>query len=80
MCSYKTELVKQKIKLLAASSKKTVRKHLNADAMIKMAKKDLIKIPDHRAKHASISLEDTLMSTLAMFLLKEPSLFAFDKR
>lgn len=80
MGSYKAKLVKQNIKVLAANSKKTVRKHLNADAMIKLAKKDFKKIPDHRAKNASISLEDTLMSTLAMFLLKDPSLLAFDKR
>ena len=80
MGAYKTKLVKQNIKLLAANSKKTVRKHVNADAMIKLAKKDFEKIPDHRSKNASISLEDTLMSRLAMFLLKDPSLLVFDER
>jgi hypothetical protein len=38
------------------------------------------KIPDHRAPGASIPLRDALMSALAMFSLKDPSLLAFDNR
>lgn len=80
MGSYKAKLVRQNIKSSATNSKRTVRKHLNADALIKLAREDFKKIPDHRAKNTSISLADTLMSTFAMFMLKDPSLLVFDKR
>jgi len=63
-----------------ARPKRTVRKHLNADALFGDVKKDFQKIPDHRADNAKISLDDALMSALAMFQLKDPSLLAFDKR
>lgn len=65
---------------LAAKPKKTVRKHLNADSLIDLMRKDFQKIPDHRAGNSKISLDDALMSALAMFQLKDPSLLAFDKR
>jgi hypothetical protein len=61
-------------------SKRQARKHLNADALIKLMRRDFQKIPDHRAGNSSIPLDDALMSALAMFQLKEPSLLAFDKR
>ncbi len=64
----------------ATQSKRQIRKHLNADALIKLMRRDFQKIPDHRAGNLSISLDDVLMSALAMFQLKEPSLLAFDKR
>jgi len=73
---YRIEAVKQ----LAAKSKRTVRKQLNADALIQLIREDFQKIPDHRAGNANISLDDALMSALAMFQLKDPSLLAFDKR
>jgi len=60
--------------------KRTVRKHLNADALLGAVKKDFQKVPDHRADNTKISLDDALMSALAMFQLKDPSLLAFDKR
>jgi len=65
---------------LAAQPKRNVRKHLNADALIKLMREDFQKIPDHRAGNSSISLDDALMAALAMFQLKDPSLLAFDKR
>lgn len=73
---YRIEAVRK----LAAKSKRTVRKHLNADALIQLMREDFQKIPDHRAGNAKISLGDALMSALAMFQLKDPSLLAFDKR
>lgn len=73
---YKLEAILQ----LAAQPKRVVRKHLNADALIKLMRQDFQKIPDHRAGNSSISLDDALMSALAMFQLKDPSLLAFDKR
>jgi hypothetical protein len=73
---YRIEAVKQ----LAAKPKRTVRKQLNADALIQLMREDFQKIPDHRAGNATISLADALMSALAMFQLKDRSLLAFDKR
>lgn len=63
-----------------ARPQRAVRKHLNADALFWAVKKDFQKIPDHRADNAKISLDDALMSAMAMFQLKDPSLLAFDKR
>ena len=68
------------VRQLADQPKRTVRKHLNADALIELMRKDFQKIPDHRAGNSTISLDDALMSALAMFQLKDPSLLAFDKR
>ena len=63
-----------------ARPQRTVRKYLNADALFGAVKKDFQKVPDHRADNTKISLDDALMSALAMFQLKDPSLLAFDKR
>jgi hypothetical protein len=73
---YSIEAIRQ----LAVKPKRTVRKHLNADTLLKQMKKDFQKIPDHRADNSKIPLNDALMSALAMFQLKDPSLLAFDKR
>ena len=61
-------------------SKRIVRKHLNADALLNLIRSDFKKVADHRAGNCKISLDDALMSALAMFQLKDPSLMAFDKR
>jgi len=68
------------IRQLATQPKRNVRKHLNVDTLIKLMREDFQQIPDHRADNATISLDDALMSALAMFQLKDPSLLAFDKR
>lgn len=73
---YRIEAARQK----AARPKRTVRKHLNADALIQLMREDFQQIPDHRAGNAKIPLADAMMSALAMFQLKDPSLLAFDKR
>ena len=57
-----------------------MRAHLNADALFALIRKDLQRVPDHRAANASIPLDDALMSAFAMFSLKDPSLLAFDDR
>ena len=57
-----------------------MRKHLNADTLLSLVRKDFQKIPDHRADNSKISLDDALMSALAVFQLKDPSLLAFDRR
>lgn len=65
---------------LDAETKIKVRKQLNADAMFDSVYQDFIEIADHRAKNCKIPLSDILMSGLAMFSLKDPSLLAFDQR
>jgi hypothetical protein len=62
------------------TTKKAVRKHLNADTLLALVRKDFQKVPDTRAGNTTISIDDALMSALAMFQLKDPSLLAFDKR
>lgn len=64
----------------ATTSRRTVRKHLNADTLLSHVRKDFQKIPDRRADNSKISLDDALMSALAVFQLKDPSLLAFDRR
>jgi len=56
------------------------RKRLSADALFRNIQQVFQKIPDLRTGNAPISLADTLMSGLAMFALKDPSLLAFDQR
>ncbi len=51
-----------------------------ADTLLSLVRKDFQKIPDRRADNTKISLDDALMSALAMFQLKDPSLLAFDSR
>lgn len=57
-----------------------IRKHLSADGLLKMVKKNFSKVKDHRPTHVEIPLADALMSGFAMFSLKDPSLLAFDER
>src|SRR5215475_622147 len=56
-----------------------VRKHLCADALLRSLQDVFSHIPDHRKGDTAIPLGDALMSALAMFSLKSPSLLAFDK-
>ncbi len=55
----------------AITSRRTVRKHLNADTFLSLVRKDFQKILDRRADNTKISLDDALMSALAMFQLKD---------
>ena len=57
-----------------------VRKRLSADALYSMLRARCDDIPDHRQPKSPISLPDALMSAVAMFVLKDPSLLAFDAR
>lgn len=75
--------IKSFFKLHRASNclqKIKMRTNLNADAMFATIRHDLDMVPDHRAVNSRIPLADSLMSTFAMFSLKEPSLLAFDQR
>ncbi len=62
---------KQKIKL---------RKQLNADALFSSIRQEFEKIPEFRTGKPDISIPDALMSSFAMFSLKDPSLLRFDQR
>jgi uncharacterized membrane-anchored protein YhcB (DUF1043 family) len=84
MPKYRTE-TKQKTYCIVTvkqltQPKRTVRKHLNADALLELVRRDFQQVPDHRASNAKISLADALMSALAMFQLKDASLLDFDNR
>ena len=57
-----------------------IREHLAADALYGMVHEGCQRIPDHRDPDTTISLSDALMSGLALFALKDPSLLAFDAR
>lgn len=56
------------------------RKHLSADALFRLVRSGLARLPDYRLGDPEISLTDALMSAFAMFSLKSPSLLAFDKQ
>ena len=63
-----------------ATAKRKVRKQLNADSLFADIHKDFKQIPDSRGANSTISLDDALMSGLAVFQLKHPSLLAFDNQ
>src|SRR5487761_1557785 len=56
------------------------RKYLSADPLYKLLRESFERVPDPRREGSPISLPDALMSGLALFALKDPSLLAFDKR
>ena len=58
------------------------RKHLSAPGLLNTIYRQFSKIPDPRkfTKNATISLNDHLMSGLAIFCLKFPSLLAYDTK
>lgn len=57
-----------------------IRKHLSADGLYRLVRKEFGKIKDHRPMNVGIPLVDALMSGFALFSLKDPSLLAFDER
>ena len=69
-----------KVVWLTTNYKPKVRKHLNADSLFAEIHKDFKQIPDSRGANCTISLDDALMSGLAVFRLKHPSLLAFDNQ
>jgi hypothetical protein len=58
----------------------TVRKHLNADALIRSLRSSFEEVGETRKGKPEIAMEDALMSAFAMFSLKDPSLLAFERR
>jgi hypothetical protein len=58
----------------------STRSLLSADALFSLVRAEFEQVPDQRADNAKIDLADALMSGLAMFSLKDPSLLAFEAR
>jgi hypothetical protein len=56
-----------------------LRKTLSAPGLLKIVRNEFKKILDHRRGKVDYILPDVLMSSLAMFALKYPSLLQFDK-
>jgi hypothetical protein len=57
-----------------------IHKPLSADEMFRQIRGGMARIKEHRPMNVSIALDDALMSGLALFALKDPSLLAFEKR
>jgi hypothetical protein len=55
------------------------RKHLSAPGLLKTLRNCFQEVPDHRSGKSEIPLVDALMSGLAVFGLKYPSLLKFDE-
>lgn len=62
------------------SQPKNGRRCLSADPLYALLRKSFERVPDPRREGSPISLPDALMSGLALFALKDPSLLAFDRR
>ena len=58
---------------------KKMRKHLCLPSLLRVVRQGLKKVPDPVSRKATISLADCLMSGVALFGLKYPSLLQFDK-
>src|SRR5688572_10316982 len=65
---------------MSVLTRKKVRKHLSADALLRSLRDFFGRVPDTRHCNASIPLPDALMAGFALFSLKDPSLLAFDQR
>lgn len=57
-----------------------IAKQLSGDRLLKVLRRGFKRIADHRPMNVEIALSDALMSGVALFALKDPSLLAFDER
>jgi len=60
-------------------SRPQLRQHLSAPGLLKAIRQSFAAIPEHRHERSEISLTDALMSGLAVFGLKYPSLLQFEQ-
>lgn len=58
---------------------KTLKKHVSMPSLLRRTRQQLAKIPDTESSRARLPLVDCLMSGLAIFSLKFPSLLQFDE-
>jgi hypothetical protein len=56
------------------------RKHLSFDPLIRQIRARAEQLPDGRSREGDYSVADAVMSAIAMFSLKDPSLLAFQER
>jgi hypothetical protein len=56
------------------------RKHLSADALLRLVRNGFATIPEHRGDEVQIPLPDALMAGFALFSLTSPSRLAFDNQ
>jgi hypothetical protein len=56
------------------------RKHVSFDPLIQVIRDGAKTLPDHRGEGVDYSIADAVMSAVAMFSLKDPSLLAFQER
>ncbi len=56
------------------------RKHLSFDPLIRQIRRRAEQLPDARNREGDYSIADAVMSAVAMFSLKDPSLLAFQER
>ena len=56
------------------------RKHLSFDPLMRVIRDGADTLPDHRGEDVDYSIADAVMSAVAMFSLKDPSLLAFQER
>jgi len=69
----------KKLPPIPDKSQLNFRKSLGAKGLLKNVRNEFEKIPEHRSGAVKYSLPNVLMSGLAMFGLKYPSLLQFDK-
>jgi len=65
--------------LLPSAIPKT-RKHLSFDPLIRQIRRRAVQLPDARKRQCLSSVADAVLSAVAMFSLKNPSLLAFQER
>lgn len=56
------------------------RKHLSFDPLMRVIRDGADTLPDHRGEDVDYSIADAVMSAVAMYSLKDPSLLAFQER
>jgi hypothetical protein len=69
----------KKLPPIPSENKLKLRKALSAPGLLKTVRNEFEKIPEHRSGTITYNLPNVLMSGLAMFGLKYPSLLQFDK-
>jgi hypothetical protein len=56
------------------------RKHVSFDPLMQVIRDGAERLPDHRGEDVDYSIADAVMSAVALFSLKDPSLLAFQER